>query len=52
MITKHHVYIDLSKAFDNKIRYYGIDGINRKLIQSYLEKRTQYTQRDDSKSKS
>ena len=49
----------MSKAFDtidhaillNKIRYYGIDGINPKLIQSYLEKRTQYIQIDDSKSK-
>ena len=48
-IISINIYIDLSKAFDtlihrillDKLSYYGINGVARKLLQSYLSHRYQ-----------
>ena len=52
------IYMDLSKAFDtldhiillNKLRYYGIDGVELKWFKSYLQNRKQYVEIDANKS--
>ena len=49
------IFIDLKKAFDtidhnillNKLYYYGIRGISKDWIKSYLENRKQFVQYDD-----
>ncbi len=52
--TPINVFLDLSKAFDTinhiilleKLKYYGIDGIALKLMESYMTNRTQYVEID------
>ena len=52
------IFLDLSKAFDTlnhailftKFRYYGIEGVALNWFQSYLTKRTQYVQYNDTSS--
>ena len=52
------IFLDLSKAFDmlnhdtllTKLRYYGMQGVALNLFQSYLTKRTQYVQYNDTSS--
>ena len=52
------ISLDLSKAFDTlnhdilftKLRYYGIEGVALNWFQSYLTKRTQYVQYNDTSS--
>ncbi len=56
--TPINVFLDLSKAFDTindiilleKFKYYGIDGITLKLMESYMTNRTQYVEIDGVKS--
>ena len=53
-----NIYLYLSKDFDtsdhtiliDKLKYYGVHGINLKLFSSYLENRKQYTEIDNIKS--
>ena len=53
-----NIYLDLSKAFDtiyhlilfDKLKYYGINGTNRNLFNSYLNNSKQYTEIDHIKS--
>ena len=50
--TPLNIYIDLSKAFDtlnylillSKLKYYGVNGCENKLICSYLSGRLQYVE--------
>ncbi len=56
--TPINIYLDLSKAFDTldhniltqKLKYYGIKGINLELFQNYLTQRKQYVDFDNTKS--
>ncbi len=56
--TPINVFLDLSKAFDTinltilleKLKYYGIDGIALKLMESYMTNRTPYVEIDGVKS--
>ena len=53
-----NIYLGLSKAFDtidhtiliDKLKYYGVHGINFKLFSSYLENHEQYMEIDNIKS--
>ena len=53
-----NIYLDNSKAFDtidhiiliDKLKYYGVHGINLKLFSGYLENRKQYTEINNIKS--
>ena len=53
-----NIYIDLSKAFDtldhsillDKLRYYGICGVENLMLRTYLSNRHQYVEYNDSKS--
>ncbi len=56
--TPINIYLDLSKAFDTldhniltqKLKYYGIKGINLEFFQNYLTQRKQYVDFDNTKS--
>ncbi len=56
--TPINIYLDLSKAFDTldhniviqKLKYYGIKGINLELFQNYLTETKQYVDFDNTKS--
>ncbi len=56
--TRINVFLDLSKTFDTinhtilleKLKYYSIDGIALKLMESYMTNRTQYVEIDGVKS--
>ena len=53
-----HIFLDISKAFDTidhtillyKLKYYGLKCSNLNLVQSYLSKRKQYTEIEDTTS--
>ncbi len=52
--TPVNIFLDLSKAFDNldhyilldKLKYYGLDGLSLKLMESYITNRKQYVNID------
>ncbi len=58
MNTPVNIFLDLSKAFDTldhniiikKPKFYGLHGLSLKLMESFLSKRTQYVEIDESNS--
>ncbi len=56
--TPVNIFLDISKAFDtldhkillDKRKYYGLDGVSLKLMESYIIDRKQYVNIDDTDS--